>query len=390
MNSRERMLKAIRGGKPDYVPLSFMIFTALEDRGPDWFERIDMQLRLGLDPLADLSRLVPDAATGHADAPGMPLSLPPGVTVSQGKQKPPGARYPVLHKEYQTPKGTLSVAVNQTDDWPYGDSVPLLDDFLVPRCTKYLVTGEHDLAALRCLLAGPLPEDVRMAREYWRKGKEFARQRGILLASGWGVGADALGWLCGLQNAVLFAVDRPGFLAALLEIIYQWNLRRMELMLEAGPDLFVRRAWYEGTAYWSPDLFRRFLLPPIKKEVKLAHQAGAAYGYIMTVGGLHLAHLLLEAGIDVLIGVDPIQDRGMDMGALRAAVGEQMALWGGVNGFITVERGTPERIRRAVNAALETLGPAAFILSPVDNVRDSSEKVWQNVLTFIEAWKQAR
>jgi len=390
MTSRERMLTAIGGGEPDYVPLSFMIFTALEARGADWFGQIEAQLELGLDPAADLSRLVPLAPTGHADACGMPLSLPPDVTVRQWREKPTGARYPVLHKHYETPDGTLSVAVNQTEDWPYGESVPLLDDFLVPRCTKHLVTCEEDLPALRRVLSGPLPQDVETCRHYWQKGKEFARRRDLLLVAGWGVGADALGWLCGLDKAVLSAVDRPEFLAALLDIIYEWNLRRMEPMLEVEPDLFVRRGWYEGTAYWSPGLFRQFLLPPIEKEVELAHQAGAAYAYIMTVGGLQFADLLLEAGIDVLVGVDPIQDRGMDMGALRSAVGEEMCLWGGVNGFITVERGGPEEIRQAARTAVETLGPAAFILSPVDNVRDTSEEVWQNVLALVAAWKEVR
>ena len=390
MTSRERMLAAIRGGTPDYVPLSFMIFSALRAERDDWFGRIEAQLELGLDPAADMASLVPSAPTGHRDAPGVPVTFPADVSVRQGKRSPAGARYPILCKEYATPHGTLSVEVGQTDDWPYGDEVPLLDDFLVPRCAKYLVTGEADLPALRHLLSGPFPDDVRVCREHWRKAKQFAEKNSLLLANGWGVGADALGWLCGLQNAVMFALDSPEFLNALLDIIYEWNRRRMELMLEVGLDLFIRRAWYEGTAYWSPRLFRRFLLPRITAEAELVHQAGAAFGYIMSVGGLQFADLLLESGIDVLIGLDPVQDRGMDMAALKAAVGSELCLWGGVNGFVTVERGTKTQIRKAVRTALKTLGPAGFILSPVDNVRDPSDRVWQNVLALIDAWKKVR
>jgi len=390
MNSRQRMLTAIWGGTPDYVPLSFMIFAALRGARQDWCGRIEAQLELGLDPVADLTSLAPCAPTGHRDAPGVPVTFPADVTVRQGKETPPGARYPVLRKEYETPHGTLSVAVNQTDDWPYGDEVPLFDDYLAPRCTKYLVSGEQDLPALRHLLSGPTDEDARVCMERWREGLEFARGKGLLLAAGWGVGADALGWLCGLDNALLFAVDAPEFLNALLDVIEEWNRRRMALMLEAQPDLFIRRAWYEGTAYWSPALFRRFLLPRITREAQLAHDAGASYGYIMTVGGLQLVDLLLEAGIDVLIGVDPVQDRGMNMAALKRAAGKDLCLWGGVNGFVTVERDTPEATRAAVRGALETLGPDGFILSPVDNVRDESDHAWANVLALIDEWKRAR
>ena len=390
MNSRERLLAAIQGKAPDYVPLSFMIFSALRAERKDWFGGLEAQLELGLDPVADLMSLAPSAPTGHSDAPGIPVRFPPDVTVRQWKDTASGARYPVLHKEYETPRGTLSVAVNQTDDWKDGDNVPLLDDYLVPRCTKYLVTGEQDLPALRHLLGPPLADDVRMCRELWKKGKQFAREKQVLLAGGWGVGADALGWLCGLGNAVMFAVDEPEFLDALLDVVSDWNRGRMELMLEEGLDLFIRRAWYEGTSYWSPGLFRRFLLPRIEQEVELAHQAGAAYAYILSVGGLQFADLLLESGIDVLIGIDPVQDHGMDMVALKSAVGLDVCLWGGVNGFVTVERGTQQQVRQAVRTALEALGPAGFILSPVDNVRDRSDAVWQNVLALRDEWKKVR
>jgi hypothetical protein len=384
------MLTAIQGGVPDYVPLSFMLFAALRAKRNDWFGSIEAQRDLGLDAVADLTWLMPRQATGYRDAPGVPLHFPASVRVRQWKENPPGARYPVLHKEYATPDGALTVAVNQTDDWPSGDNVPLFDDFLVPRCTKYLVTGEEDLPALRCLLGEPLDPHVQASVELWLTGKKFAQQKGILLAGGWGVGADALGWLCGLQNAVLFAVDRPDFLNALLDVISEWNRRRMALLLDTGLDLFIRRAWYEGTAYWSPDLFRRFLLPRIQEEVELAHQAGARYGYILSVGGLQFVNPLLESGIDVLIGVDPVQDHGMNMATLKAAAGDELGLWGGINGFVTVERGSPDDVRCAVRNALDALGPSGVLLSPVDNVCDKSDRVWQNVLTLIETWKEAR
>jgi hypothetical protein len=100
--------------------------------------------------------------------------------------------------------------------------------------------------------------------------------------------------------------------------------------------------------------------------------------------------MLMEAGVDVLVGVDPVQGKGTDMARMRRQTHGRMALWGGVNGFVTVERGTALEVREAVGAAMETLGPAGFILSPVDNVVDRSERTWENVHALLAAWRDRR
>jgi hypothetical protein len=67
-----------------------------------------------------------------------------------------------------------------------------------------------------------------------------------------------------------------------------------------------------------------------------------------------------------------------------------VCLWGGVNGFITVETGTRAQVSAAVEEAVRAMGPRGFILSPVDNVRDDSPKAWENIGEMIETWKRVR
>jgi hypothetical protein len=384
------MLTAIGCGKPDYVPLSFMIFNALRMRSGGWEDFVDRSIELGIDPVVDLVATVPRGGAEHTDCPGTPVHFAGDVTTREWRERPAGSRYAILHKEYQTPAGTLAVSVNQTDDWPYGDHVPFLNDYLEPRCIRRLVSSPDDLPALKHLLTEPTAEDLREYREAWGQAKAFAQERGLLLTAGWGVGGDALAWLCGLTNAVMMAVDRPEFLDRVLDVISAWNRRRMEIILETGVDLFIRRGWYEGTSFWSPGLYHRFLLPRLKAEAKLAHDAGAKFGYIMTVGSNQFTDLLLESGADVILGVEDMQDHGMDLQRLKAKTRGKVALWGGVNGFLTIEEGKEDDIRKATAAAMEALGPDGFVLSPVDNIRDSSEKTWRKVLTFIEEWKRLR
>jgi hypothetical protein len=380
-----------------------MIFTALEERlageglGGDPAAFIEAQIDLGLDAVVDLRLFTPHTdEIGHSDAPGFPVRFGEGVKTREWAETPWGRRYPVLHKEYVTPSGTLAVTVDQTDDWPYGDAargdfhVPFMDDYLAPRCEKYLVETRADLASLRHLLMPPTSDDLKTCREAWDRGRELAGKHGLLLAGGWGVGADALAWFCGLQNAVMIALDEPDIFAELLGIIASWNTPRMEAYLDYGVDLFIRRAWYEGTDFWSPAIFRRFFFPIIRDEVRLAHEAGVKYGYILTSGSMPLHDMLIELGVDVLIGPDPVQGKGTDLARMGEQLRGRMCTWGGVNGFITVECGAKEEIDAAVCLAIEKLGPEGFILSPVDNIRDPSGGVWENVLALIESWKKYR
>ncbi len=87
----------------------------------------------------------------------------------------------------------------------------------------------------------------------------------------------------------------------------------------------------------------------------------------------------------MLIGVDPME---WDLLATKQIVQGKACLWGGVNGHLTIEQGTAEKVRSEVREALELLSPGGgFILSPVDNVRDLNERSLANVQSLIEEWR---
>jgi hypothetical protein len=100
--------------------------------------------------------------------------------------------------------------------------------------------------------------------------------------------------------------------------------------------------------------------------------------------------MLMEAGVDVLIGLDPVQGRGTDLREMRRATRGRMALWGGVNGFLTMERGREEQVRAEVREAMAVLGPDRFILSPVDNVTGDGDRMWRNIDALLAEWRRLR
>ena len=392
--SRERMLVAIDHEPVDDVPCSFMLFHALRDQCKDQYEFVDRQLALGLDavmPLPVLHPCEPRETSEHREMYGLPVRFDPAVEIENAVEERPGEPYPIIRRTYKTPAGALHTSVIKTDDWVQGDRVPLLDDYVVPRARKRLIETIQDLAPLEYLLTAPTGEDVRALREEARRVRTFAETRGVLVSSMWGGLADVACWLAGMTEIVIAAIERPEFVEALFGVIGRWNHARMLVVLDEGVDLYVKRAWYEGVDLWSPALYRRCILPWLKKDVAVAHQAGAKFGLIATSGVMPLLGMYVEAGVDVLIGVDPVQGLGTDLVAMKRQVGGKLALWGGVNGFVTVEEGTEEQVREAVRTAIETLAPGGgFILSPVDNVCKDYADVEANLRALIDTWKALR
>jgi len=367
-----------------------MSFTALRKRvNEDFFSLVDAELRMGLDSMLFFPAASRVQRHRHPDLRGLPVSFHPEVSTRHWREEVQRGN-DILHKEYSTPGGDLSTSVELREDWPHGDYIPFVDDYQIPRSVKPLITESTHLEALKYLLVPPEEKTATALAREAATAREFAADRGVLLAGGWGVGMDMANWLCGMQELMVLTIEQPGFVADLLEMIHIWNLRRMELVLSTPVDLYIRRAWYEGCDFVPPTFFRESVLPHLKAEAELAHEKGAKFGYICSSGIAPFFDDYLDSGIDVLIGVDPVQGSYTNMNAIKERLGGRICTWGGVSGAVTVEMGTEEEVREAVRAAMNTLGPRGFVLCPVDNLTADQPRTWQNLDFFIDEWKQNR
>jgi uroporphyrinogen-III decarboxylase len=173
-------------------------------------------------------------------------------------------------------------------------------------------------------------------------------------------------------------------------MIHQWNTQRMKVVLDAGVDLYIRRAWYEGCDFITPTFYKHHVLPLLQAEADLVHDYGAQFGYICSSGTKPMLDFYTEAGFDVLLGIDPVQGTHTDMPLMKEKLGDKVCLWGGVSAAVTVERGTETEIRKAVRHARRVLGPRGFILSPIDNITVDTPQTWANIDIFIDEWKKQR
>jgi len=387
ISPRERILAAIACQEPDHVPCSFMLFHLMKPGSRDYQEFVERQVALGLDTYVQVPPRPPAVDNDWYDLHGLPVSFDPRVTTQEWVEERAGERHPTLVKQYHTPAGTLQVEVARDEDWKWGNHVPLFNDYLETRSKKFLVTEEKDLEAFQYLLAPPTNQALQAFREDARQCKDLAAKHGLPLAGGWGVGADMLGWIHGLERMVYTSVDQPELLEKLLGMIADWNRARMELILSAGVDLFLKRAWYENCDFWSPRTYRKFILPILEEDVRLAHQAGVKFAYIITSNCMPLLEMIAEAGVDVIVGVDP---HAWDMSVAKQKLQGKVCLWGGVNGHLTMEMGAEEQVRAEVRQALRVLAPGGgFILSPVDNVREDTPQARRNVGVLLDEWKKS-
>jgi uroporphyrinogen decarboxylase len=208
-----------------------------------------------------------------------------------------------------------------------------------------------------------------------------------VLDGGWSALGDSAVWLCGMENVLYWQMDQPELLEALLDVLLEWELKRVDRVLDQGVDVFVHMAWYEGVDFWTPKNYRRLLRPRLQQIIDRVHARGAPFRYIITKGWKPLRRDFLEMGIDCLTGVDPIQDR-LDLAEVKRTVGEKICLMGGMNAAVTLTMGSAAEIRQAVDRAIAELAPGGgYILFPVDNV--FCELPWDRVEIVIDQWKKS-
>ena len=395
--SRERMLAAMEYRETDYIPCSFMLFFNMSCRSGSEREFAEKQLEMGLDAYTHVGHL------RHA--------MHPHAKYSEWVEKKEGTKY--FCRKIDTPAGSLAGRVRQREGWPTEGNFPLFNDWLVARNEEVLVKPEEDLEKLRYFFGPFRDEDINKLRETAAEAKKISDEAGVLKVGGWrsqivpgglplehrggsdgGVmGCDAMAWLSGFEEVMVLSLTRPEVLMEYANIIHEWNMKQIEIYLDvADPDIIWRRAWYETTEFWTPGAYRTIIAPTIRKEAELVHQAGKKYGYIITSAFEPLLDDMLDADIDVLIGVDPKDGTGTDLSLVKQKFAKRKkALWGGTSGAITVEMGTKEETEEAVIEALTTLGEGGgFILSPVDNVREDTQRAWENTRVFVNTWKRYR
>ena len=386
LSSRERLLRTMEHQPVDHVPLllRFWWLGGDEENIPfNWrneVQRVEATTALGLDdtlllqpPLGYVEDYTVENAQGVRSRTGI---LPPGD----------GQEYPRLIKKYDTPDGPLQTVIQLTEDWPRGQDIRLFDDYNLSRLVEPLIKDASDLPRLRHLLPDPTPEQVAEFQQRAVHLKREAERLGVVLDGGWIALGDAAMWLCGIQRILYGQMDEPECIEKVLDTIQEWELKRLNLLLEVGIDVLVHMAWYENTDFWSPRNYRKMIRPRLEEEINRCHARGVKFRYIITRSWKPYRKDFAEMSIDCLTGVDPVQDK-LELEDVKNEIGSQVCLMGGLNSAVMFSQWSDERIRAAVKEAIDTMAPGGgFILYPVDAIFNNQP--WEKVQGMIAEWKR--
>jgi hypothetical protein len=401
MNSHDRIMCAINQEEADHVPL----FFAFLGRGASFDEgygftfgninRFDVRypyshhhqiqkvretLALGLD---DMIRLEPPLGWAEEYV----VEGVKGLNAKVREFLSEDGTKRLLEKVYLTPEGELRTVVEKTEDWPHGDNIPVFSDFNVSRAREFLVKTYGDIKRLRALLGEPKSGEYRAFKRESAELRKTARDMGVVFEGGRSSLGDSLVWLLGIQNLIYGSFDSPDFIMELLDTLYEWERRRLEIIIDQGIELLFHSAWYEMTDFWTPELYRRILKPRLAKLVRLTGEADVKFAYIITKSYDTLAEDFLELGFDCLYGADPIQG-GADLVFLRETFKGRICLWGGMNSAVTLGMGSRAEIERAATEAISILAPGGgFVLFPVDAILPGANP-WSKVEVLLNRWRE--
>jgi hypothetical protein len=401
MNSRERILCSMNFEEPDHVPVYFLFkdygekynkrsgftfgnFYRYDVREPfsiqHEIKRVEETLKLGIDDTLRLHPPLGEAEEYNAEGVEGLKSAVNTLNFKNDKERS-------IEKIYHTPEGDLKTIVKETDDWVHGKDIPLFSDYSQSRSKEFLIKTKDDLKKLKYLLGKPKKEEYKKFKEEAEELRMASKRLGVVLESGRTALGDSVVWLMGLQNMIMKEYDDPDMVLELLDMLCDWEEDRAEMLVDEGIEVLVHAAWYEITDFWTPENYRKFLKPRVKRLVKIAKDSDVKFKYIITKSTHDLKNDLLEIGVDSIMGVDPIQGNA-DLVALKNDFKNKITIWGGMNAAITLGRGTKNEIENATESAIKTLAPGGgFILYPVD-ILIADANPWDNIEIMLNKWKE--
>jgi uroporphyrinogen decarboxylase len=188
----------------------------------------------------------------------------------------------------------------------------------------------------------------------------------------------------GMENLLLDYYDNPCLAHELAEMVIDYKIRLMRRAIREGADTVVSGDDYanqHGTVM-SPQHFRQFVLPYLKRSIDAAHDEGVPF--IKHTDGNIWAILddLVQAGIDALDPIEPAA--GMDIGEVKAKYGDRIAVIGNVDCSFVLTRGTVEEVEEAVKETIAKASPGGgHILASSNSIHPAVKP--ENYKAMVEA-----
>ncbi len=176
-------------------------------------------------------------------------------------------------------------------------------------------------------------------------------------------GTYVLSWrLVGMENLMMKMFDNPEFVHQIAQLTMEFNLKQMELLVEAGLDVLVIEDDIadKNSTIISPKQFAEFINPYNRKLVERAHELGLKVVRHSDGNLWPILDLLIETGYDGLNPLEPEAD--MELKKVKDYCGDKICLLGNIDCKELLTSGTPEEVDSAVKQAIEDAGKGGGLI----------------------------
>ena len=198
--------------------------------------------------------------------------------------------------------------------------------------------------------------------------------------------------LLGMENMIYNMFDRPELVDALLTHIvdYYWEVSRRTFDAAADAiDLFFIGNDF-GTQVgpvMGEAMFRRFMLPHLKRLIDLGHDYGLKVLMHCCGGFASLIPSLIEVGLDGLQALQP-SCTGMEPAALKAEFGGQMVLMGCIDTQHVLIEGHPDLVRERTRRILEIMKSGGGYIASASHDYLLPETPVENVVAMFDTIRE--
>lgn len=242
----------------------------------------------------------------------------------------------------------------------------------------------------------PDPDDPSRYAGMREKAKEIYGRGYAVTVGNISAGLSELpGWLRGYENWYCDLALDPEYANTLLDITTEIQYRYIDRMLDEIGDLVTvyvdtQDAGSQTGTLLSPEMFRQFIKPRLKKVYELVKKKSKAKVFVHSCGSVYdLIPDFIDTGVDILNPVQ-ISAAKMDPESLKREFGKDIVFWGGgVETQRILPGGTPEQVKENVERLIDKLAPGGgFVFSAIHNIQGDVPP--QNLEAMFEAFESKR
>ena len=372
MTSKERMLTALRGERPDRLPVTtHHVMPSFLDSHMEGKSDQDFFDHFGLDPIHWIIAYTANESGGEYYDPGhTELGFLEARRVCSDDwrfkiEKLENKQYDTSRFSIITPKKTLSMV--------------LQSDMHTTWVAEYLIKEKADIDIIARYMTHPMC-DVAAINEAAEQYGDRALVRGhIACFDGFGQPGCWQDFSClfGSTDLIMASMEDPQWVHAFLEVLRERKKVYIDSLSGARYDLIELGGGDASTTVISPDIFDEFVAPYDSVLIASAHEAGQRIVYHTCGGMMPILENIAAMKPDAMETFTP---SGMGGDAIlseaKRRIGDKVCMIGGFDQFHFFTGCTEKETREEVRRCFEEAGPGGgFILSPSDHFFEADLKL---------------